>query len=108
VTWGQGSNIPKRIKDQVRRRDRVCQLHYPGCTRHIDEFDHPNGLAGQQRQPVRSAHEIQGVCSPCHRVKTEGQRLAGLARAKQQRGSVRRRYRDLEPHPGRPHVEEDG
>lgn len=101
MTWGQGSTIPTRIKAQVRRRDRVCQLQYPGvCTGRIDQFDHPDGLAGQQRTAVRSALEVRGVCSPCHKVKTEQQRLAGIARAKAQRGGLSRRLRDVEPHPG--------
>lgn len=104
MTWGQGSNIPKRVKDQVRRRDRTCRLQYPGvCTGKIDEFDHPNGLAaqGEQRASVRSATEVQGVCSPCHKVKTDKQRRAGLAEATARRGARSRRFRDREPHPGR-------
>jgi hypothetical protein len=103
MTWGQGSNIPKRIKDQVRRRDQVCQLQFPGiCTGAIDEFDHPDGLAaqGQERTTVRSAAELQGVCSPCHGEKTKGQSRAGIAAAIARRGSLSKRYRDREPHPG--------
>ncbi|MFN3005127.1 hypothetical protein [Mycolicibacterium wolinskyi] len=103
MTWGQGSTIPQRIKDQVRVRDKTCQLRYPGiCTGAIDEFDHPDGLAaqGQDRKPVRSAREVQGVCTPCHDHKTEQQRRAGIARAKAARGSLSKRYRDREPHPG--------
>ena len=104
MTWGQGSNIPKRVKDQVRRRDRTCRLQYPGvCTGSIDQFDHPDGLAahGRQRTTVRSAAEVQGVCEPCHKVKTDQQRRAGLAAATARRGGRSRRNRDLEPHPGR-------
>lgn len=103
MTWGQGSNIPKRIKDQVRRRDQTCRLQYPGiCTGRIDEFDHPDGLAahGQQRTAVRHASELQGVCSPCHGEKTKGQQKAGIANAIATRGSLSKRYRDHEPHPG--------
>ena len=106
MTWGQGSNIPKRIKDQVRRRDQVCQLNYPGlCTGEIDEFDHPDGLADQglERQTVRSAIEVQGVCSPCHTEKTKRQQQTGRDRARKQRGGLSRRLRDLEPHPGATH-----
>jgi hypothetical protein len=102
MTWGQGSNIPARIKAQVRRRDKVCQLQYPDvCTSRIDEMDHTVGLAdqGQQRTTVRNAAEVQGVCRACHKVKTEGQRLAGIERAKAQRGGLSRRLRDIEPHP---------
>lgn len=103
MTWGQGSNIPQRIKNQVRHRDKVCQLNYPGiCTGAIDEFDHPDGLAAQglERKPVRSAREVQGVCTPCHTHKTAGQARAGVARAIAARGSLSKRYRDREPHPG--------
>lgn len=103
MTWGQGSNIPKRIKDQVRRRDQTCRLQYPGiCTGAIDEFDHPDGLAaqGQQRTTVRNALEVQGVCTPCHGQKTEEQRQAGITNAINARGSLSKRYRDREPHPG--------
>lgn len=103
MTWGQGSNIPKRIKDQVRRRDQVCRLNYPGiCTGRIEEFDHPGGLAahGHRREAVRAASEVQGVCKPCHRYKTNQQRLIGIAEAKARRGSLSKRYRDQEKHPG--------
>jgi hypothetical protein len=102
MTWGQGSNIPARIKAQVRRRDKVCQLQYPGvCVKTIQQFDHIDGLAdtGQQRYTVTTATILQGVCAPCHKVKTEGQRLAGIERAKSQRGGLSRRLRDIEPHP---------
>jgi hypothetical protein len=105
MTWGSrpGSNIPTRIKDQVRRRDQVCQLNYPNvCSGRIDEFDHVIGLAdqGQQRTAVRSALEIRGVCSHCHAIRTEAQRRAGRARARAQRGGLSRRLRDREAHPG--------
>lgn len=106
MTWGEGSNIPKRIKDQVRRRDGAlggCQLAYPGiCTGLIEEFDHVVGLADQglERLTVRSAIEVQGVCSPCHTEKTKRQQQTGRDRARTQRGGLSRRLRDLEPHPG--------
>lgn len=107
MTWGQRSQIPQSVKNTVRRRDGAkggCQLRYPGiCTGRIDEFDHIDGLADQGRQrndrPV-TAEELQGVCEPCHEHKTEQQRLAGIARAVRTRGSLSKRYRDREPHPG--------
>lgn len=102
MTWGQGSNIPTRIKDQVRRRDQVCQLGYPGCDGSISQFDHVDGLAdtGQARTTVTNATVLQGVCIPCHRVKTKAQQAAGRARAIASRGGISRRLRDVEPHPG--------
>jgi len=102
--WGNRprSAIPTRIKQQVRRRDGSCQLGYPCCTGVIEEFDHITGLAAQgvQRTPVLAAHEIRGVCRACHRIRSEQQRLDGMARATAQRGSLSRKYRDKEPHPG--------
>jgi hypothetical protein len=102
--WGvrPRSAIPHRVKDQVRRRDKTCRLQFDGCTQRIDEFDHIIGLAelGIPRTPVLNATEIQGVCRGCHAIKSEQQRLAGIERAQAQRGSLSRRYRDREPHPG--------
>lgn len=102
MTWGQGSTIPKRVKDQVRRRDRTCRLAFPGCTQRIDEFHHPDGLAdqSQQRRPVRTATEVVGVCTHCHEIDTRERQEHGRQRARDARGSLSRRYRDHEPHPG--------
>jgi hypothetical protein len=100
--WGARapSAIPQRVKDQVRRRDQTCRLRFAGCTSHIDEFDHVTGLADQgvPRTPVLTATDIQGVCRSCHAIKSEQERLAGLARHHDQRR--RQRYRAPEPHPG--------
>lgn len=87
----------------MRRRDQVCQLQYPGCTQRIEQFDHPHNLASQglQRAPVRSATEVQGVCTWCHDIKTKQEQAAGRARAQTQRGSLSKRYRNHDPHPGR-------
>ena len=102
--WGNRprSQIPVRVKDQVRRRDKHCQLQYTGCTQGIDEFDHIIGLAAQgvPRTPVLDARDIQRVCMSCHAIKSEQQRREGIERARQQRGSLSKRYRDHEPHPG--------
>ncbi|MDC8980683.1 hypothetical protein PR370_01025 [Mycobacterium marinum] len=104
MTWGNRprSAIPDRVKAQVRRRDKTCRLQYGVCTQRIDEFDHIEGLAelGIPRTPVLDATTIQGVCRACHAIKTEAQRREGIERAKAQRGSVSKRYRDREPHPG--------
>jgi len=103
MTWGQGRYVSPKVKDQVRRRDKTCRLHYPGCTGNIDEFDHPDGLAqqGLQRTTIHNADEVQGVCTPCHAAKTEQQRRAGIDRAIAQRGGLSLRRRPIEPHPGR-------
>ncbi len=103
-TWGSRprSSISAKVKAQVRRRDKVCQLQYPGCTQRIEEMDHIEGLAAQgiPRTPVLNAKEIQGGCQHCHAIKTQQQIAEGRDRARQQRGGLSRRQRDHEPHPG--------
>ena len=42
---------------------------------------------------------MQCLCRPCHTAKTAQEIQAGRDRAKAQRGSLSRRYRDHEPHP---------
>ncbi|MGA7054668.1 MAG: hypothetical protein WBZ37_26055 [Mycobacterium sp.] len=104
MPWGNRprSRISDKVKAQVRRRDKHCQLQYPGCTGRIEEMDHVVGLAalGVPRTPVLNASLFQGVCAHCHSIKSEAQRLEGEERAKRQRGSISKRYRDLEQHPG--------
>lgn len=105
MAWGERprSRIPTRVKDKVRRRDKVCQLQYPGCTGRIDEMDHVEGLAalGIPRTPVLDANVLQGVCHHCHTIKTQAQAAAGRRAATQRRGGISRTLRDHEPHPGR-------
>ena len=43
----------------------------------------------------------QWLCVPCHTEKTKAEQAAGRARAVAKRGSVSKRYRDFEAHPGR-------
>lgn len=43
----------------------------------------------------------QWLCTDCHNAKTQAEITAGRARARATRGSVSRRYRDFERHPGR-------
>lgn len=103
MTWGEGGHIPAHVKTQVLRRDKTCRLAYPDiCTTRIDEYDHITGLAerGLRRRGTNTANELQGVCQPCHRRKTEQQRRAGVANAIAKRGGLSRRLRDREPHPG--------
>jgi hypothetical protein len=44
---------------------------------------------------------LQWLCHPCHSLKSEAERGAGIDQARQARGSLSKRYRDHEAHPGR-------
>ena len=54
--WGQRPRIPQRVKNQVRRRDRVCQLQYPGCT-----IGATNAEAQQARVPATTPHRPPAI-----------------------------------------------
>jgi len=102
--WGQG-NRPKRnstVRAQHRRRcpPRFCaQCGASGPGVKLIQ-DHVIGLAaGGLDVPAN----YQWLCQPCHTEKTKAEQAAGRARAIATRGSVSKRYRDLEPHPGRLH-----
>lgn len=102
MTWGQGSYVSKKDRATVIRRDKVCQLAFPGCTSTIEELHHPVGLADQGLSRSRRTRpsEVVGVCSHCHLIATKDQQQRGRQRAIKARGHYSRRYRDLEPHPG--------
>ncbi|QRY51740.1 HNH endonuclease [Mycolicibacterium septicum] len=82
-----GSNIPKRIKAAVRRRDQVCQLNYEGCVGQDPsypsfEFDHIVNLKAAKipRNQANKVELLQLACKPCHKVKTQAEAKAGSRR----------------------------
>ena len=82
MTWqngGPGSQIPKRTRVFVKDRDKVCQLAYPGCTVAIEEIDHTVNVKVLRlpRSRANSPELLQGVCSACHKVKTQVEAQAG-------------------------------
>jgi 5-methylcytosine-specific restriction endonuclease McrA len=100
--WGNG-NRPKRnstVRAQHRRRcpPRFCaQCGASGPDVKLIQ-DHVIGLAAGGLDVIAN---YQWLCSsPCHDAKTATERAAGIARAKAKRGSLSKRYRDPEPHPG--------
>lgn len=87
-TRTQPTNAQRR---RILTRDPLCRLRYPGvCTVWSTEVDHIRaGTTGHVPD-----HMLQGVCRPCHRVKTSRDIAA----------SNRRRTRpdtQRPPHPGR-------
>lgn len=72
--------VPAAVLRAVRVRDNgECQLRYPCCTGQFDHLDHKRNLASQhrsRRDPV-TADELQCVCVPCHKLKTQREAAAG-------------------------------
>jgi hypothetical protein len=71
----RGGYVSPKVKSDVRKRDRHCQLQYDGCTGDIAEFHHPVGLAatGSRRTSVTDPKQVVGVCSWCHSIETRKQ-----------------------------------
>lgn len=95
---GPGSKIPEWIKRAVRESQQgQCNTIDPNvCTGQIDEFDHVINVKtlGIDRAHANDLNNIQGLCTPCHTVKTQGEsRAANAARAARGRHPTER-------HPG--------
>ena len=90
---GPGSKIPTRIKRQVQAQQQGrCNTINPAvCIGAIDEFDHINNVKalGIDRAEANDPGNIQGLCTPCHKEKTQTE-------AQTARRSGRRKPR---PHP---------
>ena len=72
--------VPAAVLRAVRMRDNdECQLRYSCCTGQFDHLDHKRNLASQhlsRRDPI-TMDELQCVCAPCHKVKTQREAVAG-------------------------------
>ncbi len=92
---GPGSKIPAGVKREVaNRQHHECAIHDPTvCTGTIDEYDHIINVKtlGVARAEATDPGYIQGLCAPCHKVKTQTE--AAAARKA-------RRFRPPEQHPG--------
>lgn len=78
MTWvngGKGSHIPDTVKRVVRaRQHNRCNIYHPDiCTGHIDEFDHIINIKTLkvERHLANDLNNIQGLCTPCHKAKTQ-------------------------------------
>lgn len=76
----------RKIRARILKRDPLCRLAYPDiCAGHSREVDHigpPN-----DHRP----HMLRGVCTPCHKRRTQEQAQAARPT----------RARPQEQHPGR-------
>jgi 5-methylcytosine-specific restriction endonuclease McrA len=90
---GEGSKIPDPIKRQVRaRQHNQCNTYNPTlCTGRIDEYDHITNIKTLHtpRHLANDPNNIQGLCTPCHKTKTQTEATAGK----------RRHLRPRQPHP---------
>lgn len=89
MAWANGapgSHIPEATKRTVRRRQgNQCNTIDPTvCVGAIHDYDHTVNLkaAGLTRASANHPDLIQGLCKPCHKVKTQAESLAARRRGK--------------------------
>ena len=114
---GGKSHIPEQVKRTVRtRQHHRCMVIDPHvCTGHIDQFDHIINVKtlGVDRRDANDPDNLQGLCTPCHKVKTQAEAKAGRNRWKRQpeqhpgahpmTDSKHKQRSELHiPHPGKP------
>jgi 5-methylcytosine-specific restriction endonuclease McrA len=85
-------------RDRHRKRQPPRACNNCGATRVPLQQDHIINIAAGGLDVVAN---MQWLCHPCHDAKTKLEQQAGRERAKAARGSLSRRSRDLETHPGR-------
>lgn len=97
MAWTNGAptnRIPAATKRRVRARqgNRCNTIDPTVCTGTIDEYDHIINIKtlGIDRAKANDIDNLQGLCAPCHKVKTQREAQAGRNRWK----------RRPEPHPG--------
>lgn len=83
---GPGSKIPTPVKRTVRARqhNRCNTINPTICTGQIQQFDHIVNVKTQRidRRQANDPNGIQGLCIPCHKVKTQAEAQAARARGK--------------------------
>lgn len=102
-SWsGTRRSFPKRTRARILRRDPHCKLAIEGvCTGTSTEADHitPHAQAlalGWPLPDIDSIENGQGVCKPCHQIKTRAEQTEGQRRA----ATTKPTTRNPEPHPG--------
>jgi 5-methylcytosine-specific restriction protein A len=92
--WPNGSRST-RLRRQARR---AIPRHCAACGTDVDlQLDHVVNLA---EGGTDTLDNLQYMCRTHHDIKTQAERQRGIDRARAQRGSLSRKYRALEPHPG--------
>lgn len=99
---------PAHVRKRVLARDGYhCQLRYQGCDGTASEVDHVHNVAailraGGTRREADNEANLHAACRTCHAIKSERERVDGLATANRQRAAARRKRLRLpvEKHPG--------
>jgi 5-methylcytosine-specific restriction protein A len=99
-SWSKGRrSFPPKVRAEILRRDPVC-VCTGWCGRHPGRCTAPSSIADHivphAEHGTDDLSNGQGLCSPCHDVKTR----AEIARGKFRVSKAAAR-RDPEPHPGR-------
>ena len=94
VNWGQGRS--HKLRNQARRALPACCNACGACDTPL-QLDHITNLAAGGTNHISN---VQWLCRPCHHDKTQREAAAGRAHALAARGTLSRRNRDQEPHPG--------
>ena len=106
--WGRQRKVPAAVKREVFERDEgQCQLRYPGlCIGTASEIDHVMSVAqlGPDHPYLNTAPNCRCACVPCHRHRSEQQKLEGIQRkATARRDRLRLPdHRSTARHPGDP------
>jgi 5-methylcytosine-specific restriction protein A len=102
---GGSRGAPANVRKRVLNRDAYrCQLRYEGvCIGQATQVDHIVNVAtiiarGGSRQQADDMGNLGSACVPCHKQKTERERVAGL-RSRNAARTKRLRLADT-PHPG--------
>ncbi len=93
--------FPPKVARHILRRDKTCQLDYPGCQTTPTQADHITPwaeatLLGWTPQQINDPTNGQAACGPCHAIKSQAEAQRGAARAR----AARPKQRPAKPHPG--------
>lgn len=88
MAWSNtpGHSIPQRVKNIVHQRQAGCcaTIDKTVCWGTIDEYDHIINVKSTHtdRRHLNNPDLLQGLCRPCHKIKTQAEAQAARNRGK--------------------------